>query len=202
MKSRWRRCLPASATPANDQLSGSNTSRRSIKSGGRQNHPMPRKYVSPKDVFWAKVNRAGPTTATGITPCWVWTSSRNRAGRYGMVRFSPWRDQLAHRVSWFLHTGNWPTLYVLHQCDNVLCVRPEHLFLGDQTVKMRDMMAKGRRYYAKGEQCHAAKLNERQVREIKQRIGHSSYRAIGRQFGVSDVLIHHIANGRIWNHVA
>lgn len=35
-------------------------------------------------------------------------------------------------------------LYVLHKCDNRLCVRVDHLFLGTQKENLADMRSKGR----------------------------------------------------------
>ncbi|GAG51392.1 unnamed protein product, partial [marine sediment metagenome] len=48
-----------------------------------------------------------------------------------------------------------------------------------------------------------SKLNEEQVKEIKRLLaeGRMSKTAIGRLFGVTDVAICYIANGKTWSHV-
>jgi hypothetical protein len=78
--------------------------------------------------------------------CWEWTAWTKEGG-YGMldVRINgEWKHKVASIVSWFLHTGEWPTLQVLHKCDNPPCVRFSHLFLGTQLENVRDCIAKGR----------------------------------------------------------
>lgn len=48
-------------------------------------------------------------------------------------------------MSYEVNVGPIPAgLYVLHRCDNRLCVRPDHLFLGTQGDNIRDMFDKGR----------------------------------------------------------
>lgn len=98
--------------------------------------------------FWAKVNR-------GIG-CWLWTGARFWAVRnghkdppdYGMV----WVNEggvkgarRAHRISWEIaNERRVPRgLVVCHRCDNPMCVRPDHLFLGTQADNVRDMIRKG-----------------------------------------------------------
>ena len=56
-----------------------------------------------------------------------------------------WR---ASRLVWHVVKGPVPEgLYVLHQCDNELCINPEHLFLGTLKDNTQDMMKKGRHKY-------------------------------------------------------
>jgi hypothetical protein len=93
------------------------------------------------DRFWAKVRQT--------EYCWLWTGSANRKG-YGNFwpvshRRPGSRTMLAHRFSWELHFGPIPRgLFVLHECDNPFCVRPDHLFLGTQVDNMRDCHRKDR----------------------------------------------------------
>ncbi len=85
--------------------------------------------------FWAKVKK----TKT----CWIWCGSCNR-GR-GQINIDG-KPKFASRVSWEMHNGPIPLgIKVLHKCDNPLCIRPSHLFLGTQTDNMRDCINKGRK---------------------------------------------------------
>ena len=85
--------------------------------------------------------------------CWLWLSSVNRKNgkaRYGVmsIREEPHLNptgRFAHRLSWELFKGKIPPgMHVLHKCDTMTCVNPDHLFLGTNEDNVRDCMAKGR----------------------------------------------------------
>ena len=92
--------------------------------------------------FWEKVNKE---TANG---CWEW-SSAVRGNGYGAffthLLGEGRKCHGAHRYSWMMVNGPIPEgLWVLHKCDNRICVNPDHLFLGDRTDNMRDCAKKKR----------------------------------------------------------
>ena len=74
--------------------------------------------------------------------CWEWTGYVS--GRYGRIRVGDGRRIQAHRFSYELHYGATDSPVICHRCDNPLCVRPDHLFAGDQAANLADMTAKGR----------------------------------------------------------
>lgn len=77
----------------------------------------------------------------------VWVGSKNNLG-YGMVYFeADWgrTSTTAHRKYYELTKGAIPAgMQVNHKCDNRACINPDHMFIGDQTANIRDMMRKGR----------------------------------------------------------
>jgi hypothetical protein len=53
-------------------------------------------------------------------------------------------QELVYRIVWRHLNGDIPkALYVLHKCDNGLCVNPEHLELGTQRQNMLDAVSRG-----------------------------------------------------------
>jgi len=157
--------------------------------------------------FWSKVKK-GPG-------CWLWTAcGRGNYGRFGIGSRTDGtrRIERAHRVAWFLSHGEWPTLDVLHTCDNRGCVRPSHLFQGTQADNNRDMCAKGRHVPGgahPGSQHHNAKLTARQVTLIRKKYsggkilkkyswGQISCKALGEIYGVSQSQIRRIVRGERW----
>lgn len=159
----------------------------------RRRDPVPR--------FWAKVNKGGPIIRPELGPCWVWTAFCGVQG-YGVFGVGHGRNQRAHRYSWFLSHGEVPTLDVLHRCDNPPCVRPEHLFLGDDMANVKDRKAKGRGGNHKGTANGRCRLTEDQVREIRRLYGERIIgpTALAQNYGVSLPTIWY-ALKRGWSHL-
>ena len=83
--------------------------------------------------FWAKVD-----SVSNPDGCWLWHGNKNTSSGFGIARTERGR-MLAHRVSWELTHSVVLTSeeYILHLsevegCGNILCVRPEHLYLSHE----------------------------------------------------------------------
>lgn len=156
-----------------------------------------RKYSPEERVmkFWSNVDKSN-----GEYNCWNWLAYKDPDG-YGRFR---WGKQVfkSNRLAYILRFGEIPNnLHVLHRCDNRACVNPEHLFLGNQIDNMQDMLAKGRRHSTQRENNPKAKLNEKQVEEIRQRYenGNILQRELAEEYGVTQVQISSIVRKKQWN---
>lgn len=134
-----------------------------------------------------------------VDACWEWRGARSAAG-YGNVVVRG-KTVTAHRVAWETERGPIPEgMQVCHRCDNPLCVRPDHLFLGTAADNMADRNAKGRQ--ARGEKFKRSSLTEEKVREMRvlAKTG-VNMSELARRFGVSLPSASRIVRGLDWRHV-
>lgn len=151
-----------------------------------------------EEQFWARVERADG--------CWAWLGPRKQ-GSYGVTRSPDRRPIGAHRLAWQLANGRalGRHEYVCHRCDNPICVRPDHLFVGSQLDNMRDAKAKGRTRNpnpARGERCKTSKLTPEAVTEIRRAfLAGEGCRPIARRFGIDRAQVKRIVRGQSWAHL-
>jgi len=137
--------------------------------------------------------------------CWEWEGSRNPQTGYGQL--SGWEGgkrklYTAHRVSFRAFNGPIPAgMSVLHRCDNHPCFNPAHLFTGNQSANMRDMVNKGRGVHktAEGSAHHAAKITEADAMDI--RGSSETLRALSGRYGISLSALSSIRTGKTWKHI-
>jgi hypothetical protein len=146
--------------------------------------PMP-------DRFWAKTERVGE--------CLLWRGAVNRNG-YGSFMLDG-TSQTASRVAYELANGLVPDgLFVLHKCDNPLCVEPGHLYAGTHAMNMKDKTERGRARGAIGVRNTKAKLSDSQAAAIRESCAPT--RELALKFDVSYSTIQRIRSRKLWRHVA
>lgn len=153
--------------------------------------------------LWSRVNKYGPIHPVLKTNCWEWTGSvvGNRT-KYGQIQIDG-RPKKCHRVSWEITNGTIPEGgQVLHKCDNPVCVRPDHLFLGSHQDNMDDMINKGRKRTAVGVRVGGAKLDDHKVKLMRLlRSQGRSIVSLGKEFGVCTYVAACAIKRKTWKHV-
>ena len=89
-------------------------------------------------------------------------------------------------------------MVVCHQCDNRLCVRPDHLFLGTQSDNVADMVSKQRQI--RGERVGGSKMTESDVLAI--RADSRTSVVIAAEYGLHHSTVLDIKNRHTWKHVS
>lgn len=97
--------------------------------------------------------------------CWRWMGSIKSNG-YGQIYDHNGKTVSTHRFAWRLWCGNIPTgICVLHKCDNRLCVRPDHLFLGTHQDNIDDAVKKKRVRF--GQIHHKSKMTDLEIQQCR-----------------------------------
>ena len=131
--------------------------------------------------------------------CWIWYGGRHTSG-YGSFRIGR-RTYHAHQASWIIHF-DWPKnkLFVLHTCDNPLCVKPDHLYLGTAKDNARDAKERGRAGI--GGRNGKAKITVWKMAEIKDLFREGwDHKSLADKFCVSEMDIEEILLGKQWEEI-
>lgn len=145
--------------------------------------PMP-------DRFWRKTKREGN--------CLLWTGAINKNG-YGSFLLDG-KIITASRLAYILTFGPiLPIFFVLHTCDNPLCVDSKHLYLGDHRQNMRDKKDRGRGRGGNGERNVKAKLSNNDALVIRSSTLKTHELCL--LYGVSKSTVNRIQSRRLWRHL-
>ena len=180
-------------------------------SGALSNHSEhARGFLMPKAVtpvvtrFWPKVdcNGTAPSHQPALGRCWVWTGAVAGKG-YGRIGSGGrgGHGLYAHRISWEMHYGAIPSgMSVLHRCDVMRCVRPEHLFLGTLQDNTDDKVRKLRHLY--GQRHPMAKLNEQAVLALRaRRVEGALLTELADAFGITFQTASNIVRRKTWRRI-
>lgn len=131
--------------------------------------------------------------------CWICTSheiARHRGGYPVIERYGKF-----WRMNRYVFKSTYGYLdeekFVMHSCDNPLCINPTHLSLGTPLENTQDMIEKGRKPV--GEDVKGVKLTEKQVINIF--YDKRSHSQVAREYGVSKKAVQNIRKGRSWKHL-
>jgi len=147
--------------------------------------------------FWEKVRKT--------RKCWLWTAGTLKDG-YGAFKMPTGtkhgKQCRAHRIAWELTYGEIPKdKQVLHQCDQPLCVRPAHLFLGTCAGNMADRNRKGRQWHPRGMLHGHSRFTLRVIRQIRRMARTHLQREVAEHFRTTQGVISRIVNYKAWAHV-
>ena len=149
---------------------------------------------------WMLENQCTKNPETG---CLLWDLSLSPLG-YGQTSLKG-KPLRAHRLVYHLtNPEDFPLeskLQVCHHCDNPSCVNPDHLFAGTSLDNNRDKKRKGRQHKPKGEKHGCAKLNEKQVLEIREKSKTKSRTELAKAYGISIWTVYDINSRRSWSHL-
>ena len=139
--------------------------------------------------FLEKVDKSGT--------CWLWKGGGDRYGVFsigdGVIG--------AHVAAYKLFVGDVPEgLWVLHTCDNGMCVNPAHLYAGTPQQNQSDRNTRGRANLPCGERHWQGLLTRSIVLAIRAE-PHTSSSVLAARFDISRQTVNDVRTFRTWKHV-
>ena len=141
-------------------------------------------------AYWSKIDQSA-----GAQGCWPYLGPKHRQG-YGFIGGRRYSDEkrimlVAHRVGMRIKLGRAITSdeMVVHSCSNMNCQNPDHLMLGDASLRTRNMYANGRQGHVsvgKHSRDHKPQLGRKYKRTIEEMLFIKNSRPvdIARRFGI------------------
>lgn len=166
-----------------------------LKKSGELRNKNATKFDTLEDRFF----RVGWTVTDN--GCWAWNGPPDPGTGYGQMRFRG-KKLSSHRVSYEIFKGFIPLDFVVrHDCDNRICINPDHLSIGTAADNVHDAVSRGR--HVSGERVAGAKLSTQTVLLIRERSGTEFIRQedLAREYGVCQTTIGRIINNKIWRNV-
>lgn len=144
-----------------------------------------------------------PITYIKKNDCWECTSHSKMNSGYLRIN-RKYKGTSMHRYIYELYHGKIPEdMVVMHKCDNILCVNPEHFQLGTQKDNIQDMIKKGRKNPAKGESIGIAKVNNEIARQIiyMRYVQKMKIIDIRNKFNLAHATTSYVINFKTWTHI-
>jgi len=153
-------------------------------------------------------------TKKGDNECVIWNSTISSSG-YGSFDYKN-KTYYTHRLSFMINKNNGDKipeydndgekLVIRHKCNTKLCINPDHLQLGTNWENCYiDKIEEGSLKI--GQDCNFVKLSEEDAISIKnssigiEEEGYMTQSEIAIKYGVSQVCISFIINGKTWRHL-
>lgn len=128
------------------------------------------------------------------TGCWIWQAG---CSWDGMGRFKVLGQTFtAPRFSAMIHGLDTSKAFMVHTCQNILCVSPQHLI--PMTAQEKMAYVKQHELQAWGERNARHKLTLDQIKEIRSSYPGQSMAKLAEMYGVSRQQIYRIINKRNW----
>lgn len=150
--------------------------------------------------FWSKVNKTNR--------CWLWLGGRDKDG-YGKFQVTlprpkgakqtPQKHVRAHRYAFELIRKREAKGYLLHECDEKLCVRVDekHVREGDQRRNVRDGLRRGR-----SRRCTTPEIVRRIRKEVSRGPGVMARMSVAaKKYNLSVTAVQWIVYGVTWKWV-
>lgn len=155
---------------------------------------MPRNTMK---KFWSFVPLDDPDESI----CSLWKGPVS--GGYGRFQNKLGMDNTVPRAIWEMEHGKIPKgMCVCHTCDNPLCIRLSHLFLGSFKDNMNDRIAKGHARGPRGEKNGATTLTEAHVLAIRMLANELiPPKIIAKCFKMRVEHVYAIINRNTWTHI-